>query len=132
MKNKKTCIIYCRQSSVKQDKSSVSNQEKILKEYAQKHNYEILEIITDAEKSSTGLKKLLKRLETEPINYLLVSDIDRLCRHTNEFCSTLILLIDQKIEKLISPTEEIDEAGFIPSLVWHMLDMHMSKQSKKQ
>jgi site-specific DNA recombinase len=94
MEEKKKAVIYCRVSTKEQveEGNSLKTQEKICKEYALKHGYEISQVFIELGESAktadrTELKKLLAfcTSKKEKINAVIVYRIDRLSRQMEDY-----------------------------------------------
>ncbi|MDD4136197.1 MAG: recombinase family protein [Candidatus Shapirobacteria bacterium] len=117
MQNKKPCVIYCRQSSVKQNNNSIINtQEEILKAIADKRELEIKKIFKDIGET-TEIKKLIEWINQNKVDYLLVTGIDRLCRHQADFNQLLGLILRKNLKGIITPNKEFDIQKDISSIL---------------
>jgi site-specific DNA recombinase len=99
-------VIYARVSSKDQENEgfSIPAQLKLLKEYATKNNFTIVEEFTDVETAKkagrTQFNKMLKSLEDNPnIKHILVEKTDRLLRNISDYAliDRLITYSDIKI-----------------------------------
>ena len=107
-KKEKTCIIYCRQSAVQQNNDrSIKNQEITLRKIAEERGFKIEKIIKDIG-ASTRIKQLIKNLEKEHINYLLVTDLDRITRDKIDAHQIFDLMERNKLKKVITPYKDFD------------------------
>jgi len=89
-------VIYARVSTVNQD---VSRQINELKEYANKENFNILEIIkeTISGKKEWKTRRLAEILNLENVNGILIWEFSRLGRNTGDVLSIINILNEQKI-----------------------------------
>jgi len=88
-------VIYARVSTVNQD---VSRQINELKEYANKENFNILEIIkeTISGKKEWKTRRLAEILNLENVNGILIWEFSRLGRNTGDVLSIINILNEQK------------------------------------
>ncbi len=108
MKNKKTCVIYCRQSAVQQNNnSSIKNQEKTLKAIADKRNLEIKKIF-ESFGTNPNIKELVEWIKQNKVDYLLTTKIDRLCRRQADFNQLIELIQRKNLEGIITPDKDFD------------------------
>lgn len=79
-------VSYKRYSTSHQDQRSLEGQEMVCRAYAEKEDWEILQTFGDAERSGTttfgreGLFEMMAFIERNPVDFVLVEDIDRLSR----------------------------------------------------
>lgn len=94
-------MIYCRVSTKEQveEGNSLSTQEKICRDYAQKHNYEIGEIFLEQGESAktadrTELQKLLAYCADKKncVQAVIIYKLDRLSRNTDDYSQIRLLL----------------------------------------
>jgi len=116
MKDKKTCVIYCRQATVQQNNNSVETQENTLKAIADKRELEIKKVFKDLGKT-TEIKNLIKWINQNKVDYLLVTGIDRLCRHQADFNQLLGLILRKNLKGIITPNKEFDTQKDISSIL---------------
>lgn len=107
MKNKKTCVIYCRQVSNGQNNNSINHQEITLKKIAEERGFKIEKIIKDIG-TSTNIKQLIEDFEKQNINYLLVTDLDRITRDKIDAHQIFDLMERNKLERVITPNKDFD------------------------
>jgi len=97
----KRAIIYCRVSTKEQvdEGNSLSTQEKICKEYAIKHGYEVAELfIEEGESAKTAERTQLKLLLTycsnkkNEISAVIAYKIDRISRNFDDYSQIRVLL----------------------------------------
>jgi site-specific DNA recombinase len=98
----KKCVLYARVSSKEQEKEgfSIPAQLKLLREYAQKQDFEVVEEFTDAETAKkagrTNFLAMADKLKkSKNIDAILVEKTDRLTRNFQDY-----VLIDELIQKL--------------------------------
>src|SRR3989338_8895166 len=111
----KTAIIYCRVSSKDQlEGTSLENQERICREYAERQNIKVLKVFTERGESAktidrTEFSKALVFVANKKnrVNYFLVYKIDRFARNQDDHVSVRAILKRSGIE-LRSATEQID------------------------
>jgi len=116
MKNRKTCVIYCRQATVQQNNHSVEVQENTLRAIADKRGLEIKKIFKDIGKT-TEIKKLIEWINQNKVDYLLVTGIDRLYRHQADFNQLLGLILRKNLKGIITPNKEFDIQKDINSIL---------------
>ena len=118
MQNKNKCLIYCRVSTKEQveEGNSLTTQEKICKEYAEKNDYQIIDIYREAGESAktadrTELQKLLKFCSDKRngISTIIIYKIDRLSRNTDDY-SQLRLLLKKYGVDIKSTSEQISDS----------------------
>lgn len=92
MHSKRSCVVYARVSSREQKENGYSTEAQIalLKEYAQKNNFEIVEIYEDVETAKKAGRKnfneMLKFLKKHRnVNIILVEKTDRLYRNFKDY-----------------------------------------------
>ena len=90
-----TCIIYARVSSQKQKNAgNLTRQIERLHEYARQQQFQVLKIITDVgsglNEKRKGLAQLLRLVETQPVDYVLVEFQDRLTRFGFRYLSAVL------------------------------------------
>lgn len=97
-------IIYCRSATAdQQSNAQMSRQQEDCLAYARAHNYEVLEVITEAglsglDQSRQGLQKLMALCDENEIKAVVTSDIDRLSRDWHHINSLLQTFVDKDIE----------------------------------
>ena len=116
MKDKKTCVIYCRQATVQQNNNSVETQENTLKAIADKRELEIKKVFKDLGKT-TEIKNLIKWINQNKVDYLLVTNIDRLCRCQEDFNQLVGLILRKNLKGIITPNKEFDTQKDISSIL---------------
>jgi len=103
----KRAVIYCRVSTKEQvdEGSSLVSQEKICKEFALKHSYEIVATYIEQGESAktmnrTQLRALMEfcALKKNRISAVIVYKIDRLSRNTDDYSQIRLLLKRHKVE----------------------------------
>ena len=103
----KKAIIYCRSATTdQQSNSELSRQEEDCLAYAKAHNYEVIEVISEAgfsgmDSPRQGLQKLINLCDKNEIEAVIMRDIDRLSRDRNHLENLLQIFIDKHI-KLIT------------------------------
>lgn len=111
----KTGIIYCRVSSEEQvDGTSLVSQERLCREYAARHNIEVLAVFVDAgESAKTANRPELSRAITfckrKRAHFFIVYKIDRFARNQTDHV-TVRAFLRQSGTELRSVTEPIDES----------------------
>ena len=110
-KNKKA-IIYVRVGSsyISNKNLSITNQKKKCLDYANKNNYEIVEIISDyGQSSNKAFPKLVKKLLTDKrkIDLLVGYQFDRFSRNLEQFFSLNKLLQDKGIDIAIASSDTV-------------------------
>ena len=102
MNSNKKCVLYARVSSKEQEKEgfSIPAQQKQLREYAEKHGFQIVEEFTDAETAKKAgranfLVMIDKLKKSTEIKVILVEKTDRLTRNFQDY-----VLIDELMQKL--------------------------------
>lgn len=90
-----TCVIYARVSSQKQKQAgNLTRQIERLQKYAQQQHLQVLKIITDVgsglNENRKGLAQLLRIVETQTVDYVLVEFRDRLTRFGFRYLSTIL------------------------------------------
>jgi len=79
-------VNYNRYSTSHQDQRSLEGQEMVCRAYAEKEDWEVLQTFSDAERSGTttygreGLFEMMAFIERNPVDFVLVEDVDRLSR----------------------------------------------------
>ena len=116
MKNKESCVIYFRKATVQQNNNSLESQENILKAIADKREFEIKKVFKDLGKT-TEIKKLIEWINENKVDYLLVTGIDRICRHQADFNQLLRLILRKNLKGIITPNKEFDIQKDIYSLL---------------
>ena len=89
--NKTKCVIYCRVSSKEQEETgySLDSQKKLLIDYANRKDYEVVEVFSVAE-SASGAKQrkvfeqMMEFMKKKSISILLCEKVDRLTRNLKE------------------------------------------------
>ncbi len=118
IQNKNKCLIYCRVSTKEQveEGNSLITQEKTCKEYAEKNDYEVIDIYREAGESAktvdrTELQKLLKFCSEKRngISTIIIYKIDRLSRNTDDY-SQLRLLLKKYGVDIKSTSEQISNS----------------------
>ncbi len=104
---KNKAVIYCRVSTIEQveEGNSLATQERMCKEYALKHNYEIAAIYIEEGESAktidrTELKKMITFCSSKKNNVsaIIAYKIDRISRNTDDYSQIRILLKRYGIE----------------------------------
>ncbi|MEL7666125.1 MAG: recombinase family protein [Candidatus Shapirobacteria bacterium] len=109
MKNKKTCVIYCRQSAVQQsNSSSIKNQEETLVTIADKRKLEIKKIFESLGKD-TKIKELIEWISQNKVDYIITMGIDRLSRHQSDLGQIIDLMKEKKLKGIITLGQEFDQ-----------------------
>ncbi len=90
----KKAIIYCRLACADQESDErLSRQKKDCLQYARKHDYQVLEVISEVASginpNRKGLQKLLDICAENEIQAILVQDLERLSRDSNHTKSLL-------------------------------------------
>lgn len=83
---------YARTATKKAAKEShsIEIQTKLIKDYCGKNSIELMKVYSDSGKSGIrmnrpALNRLLKQLKETPVNYLVITDFDRLVRDTRQY-----------------------------------------------
>ncbi len=121
MKNKKTCVIYCRQSAVQQNSNSVNNQEEILKTVANKRSLEIKRVF-ESLGTTTKIKELVEWIKQNKVGYLITMGIDRICRCQSDLGQIIDLMKEKKLKGIITPGKEFnqkDECSILALGIFH-------------
>jgi DNA invertase Pin-like site-specific DNA recombinase len=109
MKNKKTCVVYCRQSAVQQNNnSSIKNQKETLEAIANKRKLEIKKVFESLGKD-TKIKELIEWIDQNKVDYLVAMGIDRLSRHQSDLGQIIDLMKGKKLKGIITPGKEFDQ-----------------------
>lgn len=112
----KKAVIYCRVSTKEQveEGNSLSTQEKICRDYALKHGYEIVEVfIEQGESAKTAMRTELQRLlnycsfKKNSVSAVIAYKIDRISRNTDDYSQIRLLLKRYGVE--IKSTSEYFE-----------------------
>lgn len=115
---KKKAVAYIRVSSLEQveDGNSLVTQERLCREYCEKHNLDIVNIFIERGESAktanrTELKKMLEFCANSKnqVSSLIIYKIDRLSRNTDDYSQLRILLKKYKVE-IISITEKFEDS----------------------
>lgn len=129
MQDKKSCVIYCRQSVAQQNNNSpIKNQKETLKTIANERNLEV-KMVFESLGTNIKIKELVEWINKNKVDYLLVTGIDRLCRDDYSLSLILNLLVGRKIERIITPEKDIDQTDLIP-LVFAYLFREKPKKKK--
>lgn len=97
-------IIYCRSATAdQQSNAQLSRQQEDCLAYARAHNYEVIEVITEAglsglDQARQGLQKLMALCDENEIKAVVTSDIERLSRDWQHINSLLQTFVDKDIE----------------------------------
>ena len=100
----KKAIIYCRSATVDQNSDTrLSRQKMDCLAYARAHDYEVIEIISEAgfsglDQSREGLQKLIDLCHENEIKAVVTRDIERLSRDWQHINSLLQTFADKDIE----------------------------------
>ncbi|MFA7049849.1 MAG: recombinase family protein [Patescibacteria group bacterium] len=114
---KQRSVIYCRVSTREQvdEGNSLITQERLCRDYASRHNYEVDRIFIEEGESAktTNRTKLLKMIEYCRVNHLVIDNIivysvDRLSRNTDDYTTLRTLFKTYKI-RLESVTERLED-----------------------
>ncbi len=114
---RKRVVIYVRVSSHEQveDGNSLVTQERLCREYCEKHNLEVAIVYVERGESAktanrTELKKLLEFCSNKKneISGLIIYKIDRLSRNTDDYSQLRILMKKYEVE-IISITEKFED-----------------------
>lgn len=109
MQNKKSCVIYCRQSAVQQNNnSSIKNQKEILEAIANKKKLEIKKVFEILGKDAR-IKELVEWIDQNKTDYLVVMGIDRLSRRQSDLCQIIDIIKEKKLEGIITPGKKFDQ-----------------------
>lgn len=109
MKEKNTCVIYCRQSAVQQNNnSSIKKQEETLVVIANKRKFEIKKIFESLGKD-TKIKELIEWISQNKVDYIITMGIDRLSRHQSDLGQIIDLMKEKKLKGIITPGKEFDQ-----------------------
>lgn len=127
MKDKKTCVIYCRQACISENNESIRTQEITLKAIANKRKFDIKGIFKDLGKT-TEIKNLIEWINENKVDYLLVTRIDRICRNSYNLSLILNLLVEKKIEKIVTSEKDMDQTSLIPFVFAYLLQENSKKR----
>lgn len=117
MQNKKSCVIYYRQSAVQQNNnSSIKDQRETLEAIAKKRKLEIKKVF-ESLGTNTKIKELVEWIDENQVDYLLVTGIDRLCRRQADFDQILGLIQRKKFKGIITPNKKFDAKRDISSII---------------
>ncbi|MFV0499227.1 MAG: recombinase family protein [Bacilli bacterium] len=125
----KKIIGYSRVSSAKQiDNYSIAEQEKRIKglcDYKYGEGRYKLTFISDNGKSGktlnrNGMKQILKRIEGDEVDILVVLKLDRLCRNLHDMVY-LINELGKKDKHVVSVSESIDTDSAIGNFTFHLM-----------
>lgn len=111
---KQRAAIYCRVSTAEQvDGFSLSEQERICKEYCERMNYKVVGVFVDGGKSGKNLdryefKKMFECIENDEIDVIIVYKLDRLSRKLRDVVEFVEDTLDVKKINLISTSEGFD------------------------
>lgn len=109
MKEKNTCVLYCRQSAVQQNNNnSIKNQKETLEAIAKKRKLEIKKVFESLGKT-TKIKELIEWVNQNKVDYIVTMGIDRLCRRQTELGQIIDLMKDKKLKGIITPGKEFDQ-----------------------
>lgn len=102
----KNAIIYCRLAAADQESDAkLETQKRDCLQYARKHNYQILEVISEVASginlNRKGLQRLLDLCANNKVDAILVQDLERLSRDLNH-TKTLMQTFAQTKTMLIS------------------------------
>ncbi|MCA9954731.1 MAG: recombinase family protein [Anaerolineales bacterium] len=103
----KKAIIYCRSATTDQQSiNKLASQKEDCLAYAEAHNYEVVEIITEAgfsgmDSSRQGIQKLIGLCDENKIKAMIISDADRLSRDRNHLEGLMQVFINQHIELIL-------------------------------
>lgn len=113
----KRIVIYVRVSTVEQaeEGNSLITQQKICREYADKNEYEVVEVFVERGESAktanrTELQRMLQFVANKKnnVNAVVVYKIDRLSRNTDDY-SQLRLMLKRYGVSIKSVTEQIED-----------------------
>ena len=95
--------------------NSLTNQQKILREYAEKNNYEVVGESSDDNISGMhfnreGINKIYEVVEEKLIDAVIVKDLSRLGRHRTQTALFIDYLRENEV-KVLSVTENIDTSN---------------------
>lgn len=115
----KTCVIYCRVSSKEQvDGTSLESQERFCREYAERHNIQILKVFIERGESAktvnrTEFNKAITYCTEKKgrVDYFIVYKLDRFARNQEDHVTVRALLRKRASTELRSVTEPIDESA---------------------
>ncbi len=116
MKEKKRAVVYCRVSTKEQveEGNSLITQEKYCREYANKNEYEIVQVFIEMGESAktadrTELQKMMKFCaeKNNKISVVIAYKIDRISRNTDDYSQIRIMLKRYGVE--IKSTSEFFE-----------------------
>lgn len=82
------------------DMPTIDGQKNTIKAYCRRNNIQLIDVYEDWPKSAgnlnrSGLKKMLGRLVVNPVDYIIVSAIDRLTRNMEDY-----FLLKERLSKL--------------------------------
>lgn len=128
LKIPETAFLYCRVSTTDQ-KNSIENQEKILKEYCQKRDIIIKGVYVDFGKSgknSTGrpeFSKLMDYIKTSPeppVSMILCTKLDRFARSIVDLSINVSILAEHKI-KFVTLQQEFNIDSPVGKLMFNLM-----------
>lgn len=97
-------IIYCRSATAdQQSNAQLSRQQEDCLAYARVHDYEVIEVISEAgfsglDQARQGLQKLMALCDENEIKAVITRDIERLSRDWQHINSLLQTFADKHIE----------------------------------
>lgn len=115
MKTSKKAVCYYRYSSASQTEQSIEGQQRVCREYAEKHGYEIIDeyidrAITGKTDNRPAFIKMIQESKNKEFEYVLVYKLDRFSRKRYHSVAYKYQL-EQNGVKVISATEEISESA---------------------
>lgn len=138
------CIIYARVSTKKQkDSGNLERQIERLIEYAEKHNYNILEVYQEVasgiNENRRELHRMLKKIEKDDVGIVLAEYKDRIARfgyeYIKKYCKshkTKIELIEQQQEKSLNEEMVEDMISIITSFSARLYGQRGAKKVRYQ
>ncbi|MDB5260433.1 MAG: hypothetical protein JWN37_664 [Candidatus Nomurabacteria bacterium] len=119
--NQKRAVLYCRVSTKEQvdEGNSLNTQEKLCKEYALKHGYEVAQVFVEqGESAKTTMRTELQKMlffcsdKKNRISAVISYKIDRLSRNTDDYSQLRILLKRYGVEiRSVSEAFENNPSG---------------------
>ena len=128
--------MYGRKSVYSDKSDSVSNQERMCREYAEiRFDVESFEVYSDegftgANTNRPGLKRLMEDIEDGLVDALIVYQLDRISRNVKDF-SDIYSTLEKKGVMFVSIKENIDTATPIGKAMMYvtMVSAHMERET---
>lgn len=117
--NNNNTVIYARYSSHSQNEQSIETQIKVCRDYAEKHNLNIIDIYYDKAKTGTNdnreyFRKMLDDSNKKIFRYVLVYNLSRFARNNQESILNEMIL-EKNGTMLISATENVNGDNIDPA-----------------